>query len=128
MTREATPQEVSEVETSPEISIEDMEPVIIPVKMERVGPGDNATFITVALDATATNGTLPVQLLGEDNRRKRALIWSDAVVYIGKRDSVAGGGARVPIGMIVELQNTQEVFVRVTTGQANVSVVNERWN
>lgn len=121
------PRDFDEVEHAPEMHVEDMVPYIVPVKMERSGPADNAVYTTVTLDASVSTAGYP--LLGEDDRRKRALVWTDGVIYIGKRETIgAGAGARLPIGLAIELQSSAELWARCPTGTANVSIVNERWS
>lgn len=93
----------------------------------RTRKADNASYTTFVF---ATTDTQPVQVLGKDNRRTRAIIFSDGIVRIGRRDSVsAGGGARLLANFAMPaLENADELWVAPTGVAANVSVIQERYN
>lgn len=88
---------------------------------------DNGSYSTFQF---ATTDTAPIMLIGRDDNRCRLLVWSDAVVFIGRRDSIiGGGGARLSANTPpVVLKNADELWARPTGAAANISVVNERYN
>jgi hypothetical protein len=72
-----------------------------------------------------------IQILGHDDHRYRALVYSDAPVWVGKKEQITNGTpsgwrqiATIPP---LEIRNKQPVFIMHTGVAANVYVVNERW-
>jgi hypothetical protein len=103
------------------------------VVLTREQPALKASYITVTFAVTDTQ---PIQLLGQDNNRKRALISSDDLVIIGKRNQLnTGQGSTSVTGFRLnaflsplEISNQDELWALPTGVAANVSVLNERWS
>lgn len=89
---------------------------------------DYGAYSTYAVSATDS----PIQILGHDDNRARAVIWVDVQsVYIGKREQIyaTGGaqGALLSSGQRIEIRNKQPVWMAPNGQACNVSVINERW-
>ena len=98
----------------------------------REQPALKASYVTVSFTA---DDTRPQQLFGTDNNRKRALVWTDALVIIGKREQLNTGATTLNISGArfdafaapIEITNQDELWVIPTGVAANISVINERW-
>lgn len=86
---------------------------------------DNASYTTFTFAGTES----AVQVLGKDANRTRAIIFTDGVVRIGRRDAVmAGSGARLLANFpMPALENADELWVIPTGVAANVTVIQERY-
>lgn len=102
------------------------------VVQTREQPALKSSYTSVGFAAADTTVR---SLLGQDNDRKRAVIWSTGLVVIGKRDQLSSGaavanitGARLDAATgILPLTGQDELWVLPTGVDAVVSVVNERW-
>jgi hypothetical protein len=90
--------------------------------------GAYSTYLITATD------TAPVQILGHDDNRARAVVWIDGTtnsVWIGKKEQVfaTGGaqGALLSSGQRIEIRNKQPLFYVPNGVACNLSVINERW-
>lgn len=90
---------------------------------------DYGAYSTYAVTATDN----PIQILGHDDNRARAVIWVDTnSVYIGKREQIYATlpgfqGALLSSGQRIEIRNKQPVWMAPNGQACNVSVINERW-
>lgn len=102
------------------------------VVQTREQPALKSSYTSVAFAAA---DTIVRSLLGQDDNRKRAVVWSTGLVVIGKRDQLSSGvalvnitGARLDAATgAIELTGQDDVWVIPTGVDAVVSVVNERW-
>lgn len=91
---------------------------------------DYGAYSTYAVSATDS----PIQILGHDDNRARAVIWVDGTtnsVWIGKREQIYAAtgaqGALLSSGQRLEIRNKQPVWMAPNAVACNVSVINERW-
>lgn len=89
---------------------------------------DYGAYSTYAVSATDS----PIQILGHDDARARAVIWVDTnSVYIGKREQIFAGngaqGALLSSGQRIEIRNKQPLWMAANGQACNVSIINERW-
>lgn len=120
--------------TSSEEMLEELvEDGIVPMKVhvEKMPPRSRARIYSsyVTIVVSSTNGSIE-QLVGQDRKRTRVLIWADAKVLIGQQNEVGAskGATYDPAKMTapIVLHNQQEIWVASTGVAANVSVIVER--
>lgn len=86
---------------------------------------DNAVYRSQTFVAANTE---PVQLLGKDDQRARALVWATAAVIIGRLHNINNSvGVTPPANTVIELHNQDELWAKPTGVDAIVHVVNERY-
>lgn len=89
-------------------------------------PSRSAVSRNYPVHADATQP--PVPLLGADMRRRRAVVMSTEAIYIGPRDDVVNGTAAIwPLGVPLELEHTEAIYVRGVDTAGTVSVIAENW-
>lgn len=86
-----------------------------------------ASYVSVSI---TTTDTAPIQLIGQDNSRKRAVFIASADVLLAKREQAGSGmevGFVLPANVALEIQNQDELFAVPQGADVIVSVLNERW-
>lgn len=103
-----------------------------PVMRTREQPALKTSYVSISF---AVADALPRQLLGQDDNRKRAVIWTSGAVILGKQSQLNTGATvanttGAPLDAFVSalvLTGQDELWVMPTGVVAVVSVVNERW-
>lgn len=117
-----TNEEVYQAETpvAPTVPVE----VQGPVQVDELPARSGGCFAVTA-------STAPLRLLGNDPRRKRAVVISiDQNIYIGNTSSqvlMPSGAALWPQDVALELQNSDEWWVAAASSTTTVTVIVENW-